>query len=263
MVPGDALIVHFAYHKAMTFFFKKVYSDVARMFNWHHKHHNGDLNGFYEDVLNSKKPAIISVNNRLVEFDRLPPYTGTHLIRDPRDLLISGFRYHKWCKEPWAHETMDAAFVSRFNLDKTIVRQKAMGKTYQEFLNTLDDVEGLKLEMSLRTSHFNTMQQWNYKNANILELKYEDIFGNEVQIFRKILQHHGFPRHVIKRCLKVVRKYTFKALTEKGKTGNQKHASKGTSKQWQKLLPEEIKCLFKDKYGDLLINIGYEKDYNW
>lgn len=259
----DALIVHFAYHKAMTFFFKKVYFDIARMFNWYHKHHNSDLNGFYEDTLNSKKPAIISVNNRLVDFDRLPPFTGTHLIRDPRDLLISGFRYHKWCKEPWAHETMDAAFVDKFNLDKSIVRQSAMGKTYQEFLNTLNDIEGLKLEMSLRASHFNTMLHWNYKNPNILELKYEDIFGNEIETFERVFLHHGFRRGTIKQCLKIVKKHSFNALKKKGKTGGQKHASKGTTKQWQKLLPDEIKNIFKDKYGDLLIDLGYEKDRNW
>jgi hypothetical protein len=158
---------------------------------------------------------------------------------------------------------MDEDFVERFDLDKNIVRQDAVGKTYQEFLNILNDVEGLKLEMSLRSNHFNTMRHWNYKNSNILEFKYEDIFRNEIEMFEKIFQHHAFPGGTIKRCLKVVRKYTFKALNQKGKTGDQKHASKGIAKQWQKLMPDEIKFLFKDKYGDLLITLGYEKDYNW
>lgn len=39
--------------------------------------------------------------------------------------------------------------------------------------------------------------------------------------------------------------------------------SKGKSSSWKEYFNEEHKEAFKEKLGDLLIELGYEKDYNW
>ena len=38
---------------------------------------------------------------------------------------------------------------------------------------------------------------------------------------------------------------------------------KGLIGEWRELFNEEIKNIFKEKAGDLLIKSGYEKDKNW
>jgi hypothetical protein len=37
----------------------------------------------------------------------------------------------------------------------------------------------------------------------------------------------------------------------------------GKTGEWQKHYNEEHKALFKAAAGDILIKLGYEKDYNW
>ena len=44
---------------------------------------------------------------------------------------------------------------------------------------------------------------------------------------------------------------------------NSKTFRKGVSGEWQKYFTEEHKILFKDAAGQLLIDLGYEKDFDW
>ena len=42
-------------------------------------------------------------DHSLIDRAALPPYRGAHLIRDPRDIVVSGYFYHLWTEEKWAH----------------------------------------------------------------------------------------------------------------------------------------------------------------
>lgn len=257
------LVVHFSYHRSMTSFFSRVFSEVAYLFNWYHKHHNSRIDDFYKDVDGIKRTSIISVNNRSIDFEKLPSYVGSHLIRDPRDLLVSGYKYHLWCKEKWVRRPMSLNFKDKLRLEELGLADKAKGKTYQKLLNSLDEVEGYKLEMNWRGRSFKQMSQWNYSNSNILEIKYEEIFGNEVKIFEKLFKHYGFPEEKIDKSLDIVRRNSFASLKKKGRTGKSKHAAVGSPSQWKTSLPKEIREAFKNEYGDLLMSLGYEKNLSW
>ncbi len=262
---GHSLIVHFSYHKCMTSYFNTVFSKISQQFQWHHLHHNGILDSFYKDVEAHKDQiSIISVNNQPVNFERLPKkYLGTHLIRDPRDLLISGYRYHLWCKEPWTQIPMSAQLKGTLCVEDLGLMDKSVDRSFQELLNTVDKEHGLLLELNFRKSHFQQMLQWNYSNPNILELRYEDLFGNEIEVFKNIFRHYGFSHSFIKKALGIVEAHSFKNLNMKGGTGAKKHASKGIPGQWKEELPASIIKIFKSEHGGLLEKVGYEKNKNW
>ena len=56
-------------------------------------------------------------------------------------MVISGYFYHVWTTEPWVHEAgrMDA---------KDWTRPEWLGWTYHDILNSLDQEEGLAIEIS-------------------------------------------------------------------------------------------------------------------
>jgi lipopolysaccharide transport system ATP-binding protein len=41
------------------------------------------------------------------------------------------------------------------------------------------------------------------------------------------------------------------------------HYRKGVSGDWQNHFTDNIKAAFKEKFGQILIDTGYEKDMNW
>lgn len=109
-----------------------------------------------------------------VELDGLgSPFRGVHLIRDPRDIIISAAFFHQHAKEAWLH-----APLPYLN-----------GQTYQQALNrcqTLD--EKILFEMEYTGRHtVNEMLAWNYANPHFIELKYEDLIMDvDLRLFQKL-----------------------------------------------------------------------------
>ena len=61
-------------------------------------------------------------------------------------------------------------------------------------------------------------------------------------------------------------KYSFKKLSGGRKTGEENtnsHYRNGKRGDWKNHFTEKHKTVFKEKYGDLLIKLGYETDYDW
>ena len=61
-------------------------------------------------------------------------------------------------------------------------------------------------------------------------------------------------------------KYSFKKLSGGRKAGQENtnsHYRKGKRGDWRNHFSEAHKVVFKEKYGDLLIKLGYETDKNW
>ena len=84
-----------------------------------------------------------------------------HLIRDPRDVLISAMHYHKASRESWLHEPIPGYD----NL------------TYQRVLHNLPTKLAqyiFEMENS-SASTFRDMLKWRYGRANCFEARYEDL----------------------------------------------------------------------------------------
>ena len=65
---------------------------------------------------------LIFANHSQLELDELGDFVGSHMIRDPRDVIVSGYFYHLWTDEAWAH----------------VAHDEFAGKSYQQHLNSLD-----------------------------------------------------------------------------------------------------------------------------
>jgi hypothetical protein len=63
-----------------------------------------------------------------------------------------------------------------------------------------------------------------------------------------------------------VSKNRFERLThgrERGQENVKSHERKGIAGDWRNYFDDQVKDVFKARYGDLLIATGYERDSEW
>ncbi len=187
-------------------------------------------------------------NNSLTIFDR-ENYVGSHMIRDPRDIIVSGYFYHLWTQEAWVH----------------VVRPE-WGMTYQEKINSMSKDEGMMFEMkNMGAVTIERMRVWNYNNPKMLEIRYEDLILNPDEIFARLFHHWGVVPEWMDQCMEVSRRHHMTAKTGRklGEVDPKSHMRSGEPGQWRLHFTEEHKEYFKEKFGETLIALGYEKNNDW
>lgn len=183
--------------------------------------------------------------------------TFLHVIRDPRDVLLSGCSYHLTAPvkgEQFLH-------VPREDLD---------GRTYQQHLNSLDDRdEQLLFEMT--NKHAETlaeMRAWPYDDERSTELRYEDLMADtECTAVRRAFGALGLQGEEIEIGARAFwNNSLFGGLADQNaRTGRLKDhvRSGGQVRRWEKELPRPVGQTYADRFGDDLIALGYEQDTTW
>jgi len=236
------LIVHCCYHKVGTAWFIRVLRTIARYYGL-------NFQRCIQSDLNRNTDIFMEYMSR-VDIEKLPDYVGSHMVRDPRDMIISAYFYHLWTKEEWAH----------------IPRKSLNNLTYQTYLNSFDQEDGLIAEMQ-GTSYevIQEMSGWNYNNPHFFEFKYEDIIKNESAVFQQIFEHYGFSQAAVQNCLQIAQRFSFKnkSRRNKGTVNKKSHLRSGRTGEWRELFTDRQKDKFKELFGDILIRLGYETNNDW
>lgn len=239
----NRLIIHGGYHKCGTVWFGRVLTAVSEEFGL-------KFQNCKQDVLEPDTQIFMEWNSR-IDFSKITrPYVGSHVVRDPRDVIISGYFYHLWCSEEWTH----------------VPRDRWGGKSYQDYLNSLSQEEGIIAEMEWnRGETLHRMGLWNYETPGILEVKYEDMIRDPEAEFARIFRHYGFDDTQVKKALEIADNFQFKKVTgrEIGQAQEKHHFRSGKPGDWENHFTETHKVLFKYWFKDLLIVLGYEKNNDW
>lgn len=248
----------------MTSFFNNVFYNLCIDFDWNFAKFNNQIE--FENGWDFTKPitktTILCLYNFYPSLDEFSGinYKGSHIIRDPRDLLVSGYNYHLWTSEAWANEKIAEHILKRLdinNFEISLSEDNISNLSYKEILNKLDKTKGMLVEMNFRDKHFRQMGNWDYTNKNFYELKYEDVFKNEIKVFEKLFKFYGFNDFMTKYGLKLVLDNSFENISKKGGTGGKKHASVGSAGQWKETIPKNLIAVFHERYSDLLQKLGY------
>lgn len=173
-------------------------------------------------------------------------YRGVHLIRDPRDVVVSGCFYHQKSNEGWLH----------------IPRKEFEGRTYQESINRLDTLEDqILFEMDNAASRgIEDIMDWDYSDEKMLELKYEDLISDvDLEVFHRLFLHLGFSGAVIPGLLNIA----FENSIFSGNLSDNPHVRSGGAKQWAQYFTPELKDAFHARFGECLVQLGYEDDNHW
>jgi len=173
-------------------------------------------------------------------------YKTIYITRDPRDLLVSYYFSMKF-----SHTTRG----------KVIARR--------EKLIEMDLTDGLIscMHMLIDNGTFDVQRSWIQANDDtVMLVRYEDLIGkHSMNFFRSIFNHCeiNLPENTL---IKLIEKYRFQTMSS-GRTPGQEnqmsHYRKGITGDWKNYFPVRVKDTFKEKTGDLLIILGYEKNILW
>ena len=186
-------------------------------------------------------------NHSRFAFERIPAHwRGLHVIRDPRDVIVSGCFYHQTSSESWLHRK----------------RKDFGGLTYQEKINSYSSLEDqLLFEMdNVGAATIQEMVAWDYENPAFLEVKYEDLISDcELFLFHRIFVHLGFQSRTLPDLLKIA--YSMSLFS--GNLKRSEHVRSGNSGQWRRYFTPALRDAFAQRHGDSLRALGYEQDGAW
>lgn len=242
VLPGR--VVHCCYHKCLTVYFNQVFNDLAQQYRLDYRYLDRG-SGIPRDA------DMLLFPHSELDPDELPPFRGTHVIRDPRDLLVSAYLYHlrtdeEWCSKPNPNH-----------------RDLPTGVSYQQHLNSLSREQGLLYELANVSGGIITnMGSWNYDDPRFLELRFEDVVGNERSSFARIFRWYGMPWLYRRRAVNMAESWSLGKMP--GGDPAARHARKGSRRgQWQDFFTPRVKQEFKRRYGGVLIKLGYVADHDW
>ena len=216
-----------------------------------YKHFNSHINQFHEKM---SAYQAVSVNNHALDLDELEgSYKISRFVRDPRDLVVSGYFYHKRGAEKWCD------ILNPKESDWKVVNgciPKAMGEndSFTSYLNKLSEEDGLVAEIEFRKHHFESMANWARDCESIKTFRYEDLIGNEIEVFERVFDFYQLSKQQKKRGLELVHK--FSASQQIGKT---KHIRDPQKSQWKSHFTPNVKAALERAHGSLLERY----DYKW
>ncbi|HAT66576.1 MAG TPA: hypothetical protein DCS66_18610, partial [Flavobacteriaceae bacterium] len=265
--------------------------DVSAWMGQSHKHYhsakifNHDIN---KEIASEKLDWISYTNAEYETVKKIEgPFKGFHVIRDPRDIVVSSYFSHLETHSDYMWPELNDYRAELKSLDIN-----------EGIYATMRHLEAMKIDGE-PVPIFDCMGNWNYNNKDILEIRFEDITRNPFIEIPIIFDHLGLlatswksvPNSSIKQPIREaisrlkVRKFDGKRETipletllyfiykhdfyfkskgrDKGKNDVKSHYRKGTSGDWKNYFTEEHKKHFKERYGDLLIQLGYEANNDW
>ena len=254
-------LIHCSYHKCLTVYYRRVMDAVFnRCLPWGGGY--GHFNSHLEDFLKEYRDLrVASVNNRALDPAELGPVRISRFLRDPRDLVVSGYFYHRRGAEPWT--TLDSPTEDDWYFAHGVVPEglKAAGGSFAGYLESLPEEEGLLAELEFRTRHFESMAEWASRAANndVLLLKYEDIVGHELEAFRKIFEHYGLGPVASALGRFFARRHSLDGFSLRRKNADP-HVRNPASGQWRKHFTPRVRREFDARFGTLVRQLGYPAD---
>jgi len=235
----DHKILVGTHHKTGTVWLKKLFSRACNEFGLQ----------FFAGAQTDCPPDtdIFLENHSRFDFGALESsYRGMHIIRDPRDRMVSGCFYHQKSSEPWLH----------------IARPDFGGMSYQDKINSYDSFSD-KLLFEMENSGAAGLQEmldWNYDDPNFFEVKYEQLVVDEnLQLFHEIFTFLGIPGSAIPDFLRVA----YENSLFSGQVKKSAHIRSGSSSQWTNHFSPAHIDRFVDLFPGALIKLGYESDDQW
>lgn len=247
--------------------------------------------GTLDGLVEATSADVLFYTNATMEQARtLRPHRGFHVVRDPRDILVSAYFSHRN-----SHPTKEWPAL----------------EDHRQRLQSLSKDEGLFAEMDFSREQFEDMGAWDYDQEHVMEMKMETLSADPKRHFIEMAKFFGWldptdttglhqlarvtqlrlnrlnqkgrrfmpasmpmfpvptrrmstmPRQELTR---IVEKKSFKRLSggrKKGQENVNSHYRKGTPGDWVNHFTEAHKRTFKKRHGDLLVRLGYESDLNW
>jgi hypothetical protein len=248
------LRIHCAYHKCLTIYYsrvmRKLYNGPLRFGAPGYRHFNSMIDEFYEAL---GRYRILSVNNHALDLDRLGDFRITRFVRDPRDLIVSGYFYHRRGAEKWC-EVVGPRPERWKVVNGNIPAAMPSDRSYAQYLQELPEEEGLMAEIEFRRHHYDSMARWPDAHPHVRVYRYEDILGNEVETFADILSFYELPA-----LDRAVGRWLAGRYSAKNKGKELAHVRNPEPNQWKRKFTPRVTAFFEERHPGLVEKLGYDR----
>ena len=266
----DTPIYICCHHKVGTKLMRKVFKNICAEFGWRIGTSGGKSptrpDGFDVILFNHSQVDLASVEH---------PFVAVHILRDPRDVIVSGYLYHKRCSEPWCiNTTFDYTHPIKYPIVPRSQEHRSEawkvnyldslgGLSYQENLRRLSQDDGLLFEME-RYGRWTTEEMLRWKGSpNVaLEVRFEDIMQDFEGTFKDIFTYIGLSSKQVESSVVIASAEDINRMSDKEIELNKHISSRNTSK-WMGYFTQEHKDAFVLQFGDALQRLGYETTSEW
>jgi hypothetical protein len=273
------LYAYFGHHKCASTWLGDIVSDVCavaglRAASVHNpRGFSGDLAGFVE---NRGLDFLLYVNANLRYVSQLHEYRGFHVIRDPRDIVVSSYFSHLH-----SHPTDD--------WPELVEHRRQLTEANQE--------QGILIVMDFLADVLDDIATWDYNDPRIIELKMEDVVRAPDSALGDVFAGLGLADRAMGRTRaslvsalaaakrrrrravpvrltrlpvavveEAVRRHAFEKKAGGRRPGTEdvrSHYRKGVLGDWVNHFTPRHRRAFKERYGELLVRLGYETDLDW
>jgi Sulfotransferase domain len=141
--------------------------------------------------------------------------------------------------------------------------------------DSVRDLRGELQRSSVEDGLIQTIDQWLGVNARIQQswvdagdpvIHYEDLLENDAEILERVLIdecEYPIPRPRLRRAVETRRFERMSKGRPRGEEDVSAHLRKGVAGDWRNYFTEPVKERFKDRWGELLVSTGYERDLDW
>jgi hypothetical protein len=251
--PGSRerpLVVYFGHHKAGTRWARLIIEELARVANLtcastsSPKWFGHDLQAFVDD----RGIDVLSYTNAEPRYlEQLRDFRGVHIIRDPRDMVVSAYFSHllSHTTDDWPELVEHRGRLADLSTSAGLLADIA----FTARLST----DGYELRP------FDAMRTWDYARRNVLELRFETVIDRPVHAFASVVEFMDLPvgRDVV---AKIVQANRFEVLTGGRAPGSERvdsHYRRGVPGDWRHhLKPAHLDALAAAT-GDVVTALGY------
>jgi hypothetical protein len=166
-------------------------------------------------------------------------------------MIVSGYFYHRRAAEDWC-KIVNPTDADWKVVNGTVPAGMAPGESYADYLRRVPEEEGLIAEIDFREKHYESLRHWPDADDRILLVRYEEVLGHEVEVFRRLFDFYKLPLVEYRLGLYLARKYS---MAEAG--GKSVHVRNPEPNQWKKHFTPRVSDYFHSRYADVVAKLGY------
>lgn len=246
--------------------------------------------GTVGDMVRVERPDILIMTRPFqheVETLRDFDLRAVHLVRDPRDIIVSGY---------FSHRNSHPEVFGGIPWPELIEHRKVLKEVGKD--------AGIEAEIEFSGLFLDPMMGWNYHQPGVLEVKMEDLTADQTKMWTVLFSHfemldpestssarlqlakvkwnladrRGKPRAVapLRKVLprftltrlphsyvdNALERFSFSNLTgtgrKPGEVDENSHYRRGVARDWENHLTPRHLDLIRARYGDLIERLGYE-----
>jgi hypothetical protein len=253
----------FTYHKSGTVLFERLMQRFAARLGWRCATWYGQMTELDYET------DIFILAHSLLGFELNRPFRGVRVIRDPRDIWVSSYLYHRRCSEIWcvrsdprlappiSYPQVDFSMMHRPERWKRDYIKRLGGKSYQQNLLDRDQADGLAFELAGYTGvTLAAMRAWR-PMPEVIDVKLEAIATDFNGAMCKIFHHLGFDEAKCAIALDCASGEDV-ARMDDATLAEREHIHGRQLSKWRSFLSAGQIAEFERRYGDIVRGLGYE-----